>query len=314
MENIIFVIDGNLIAHSNITTWPTETSNCDKGYCNALSEMSFYYMRNLIIRGRYDENPYYRLIQFISTIDLSYISGRIDGQGYGWWWYAISCALPSANHSDTRGDMLYIYQSENILIEGLSFINSPKYHLNLKDNNNITVRNFVIEVDVFRQKKLFSDNGLLDENYGIPTFPLNTDGIDPASSNVHIYNGSITNFDDAVAFKPCRTDYLVCNSCANGLVENLQVTYSVGMTIGSVPPNINTYCIKDVTFRNITMKQPLKGIYIKSNPGDAGKGIIQNILYENIFMTESLWWPIWYRIHIYLIIIITIYKGLVLSK
>ena len=165
-----------------------------------------------------------------------------------------------SNHSDTRADMLAIIESENILIDGITFLNSPKYHVNLKDCHNVTVRNFVIEVDVFRQKKYLSEAGFMDR-YGIPTtFPLNTDGIDPSASSVHIYNGSITNFDDAVAFKPCRSNNKHCRSgCSSGLVEDLEVTYSVGMTIGSVPPNANVNCVKDVTFRNINMKQPLKG-------------------------------------------------------
>ena len=193
----------------------------------------------------------------ISTFSPSF-SGTIDGQGYDWWWYSISCALPNANHSDTRADMLTIVQSENILIEGITFLNSPKYHVNLKDCHNVTVRDFVIEVDVFRQKKMLNDAGFIDSK-GIPTFPLNTDGIDPSASDVHIYNGSITNFDDAVAFKPCRVGNAKCRSCASGLVEDLKVTYSVGMTIGSVPPNGDINCVKDVIFRNIQMDKPLKG-------------------------------------------------------
>jgi len=31
-----------------------------------------------------------------------------------------------------------------------------------------------------------------------PVFPLNTDGIDPAGSNVTIRNVNITNFDDSI--------------------------------------------------------------------------------------------------------------------
>ena len=36
----------------------------------------------------------------------------------------------------------------------------------------------------------------------IPIMPLNTDGVDPAGSNVTIRNLNITCFDDAVAVKP----------------------------------------------------------------------------------------------------------------
>lgn len=65
------------------------------------------------------------------------------------------------------------------------------------------------------------------------------------------------------------------------------------MTIGSVPPNINTACVKDVTFRNITFDNPIKAIYVKTNPGDQGDGVIENILYEDITMIEPIWWGIY---------------------
>lgn len=51
------------------------------------------------------------------------------------------------------------------------------------------------------------------------------------------------------------------------------------MTIGSVPPNSGTNCIRNITFRNVKMHRPIKSIYIKSNPGDNGDGIIENIWY-----------------------------------
>jgi len=65
------------------------------------------------------------------------------------------------------------------------------------------------------------------------------------------------------------------------------------MSIGSVPPSTNHACIKDVTFRNIYMNQPIKGIYVKPNPGDVGDGLIQNITYENFVMDTPIWWAVW---------------------
>ena len=62
--------------------------------------------------------------------------------------------------------------------------------------------NFEIYVDVWAQKKLLSGFGHFDHALGIPTFPLNTDGIDPSGTNIVIRNVTITNFDDAVAVKP----------------------------------------------------------------------------------------------------------------
>ena len=65
------------------------------------------------------------------------------------------------------------------------------------------------------------------------------------------------------------------------------------MTIGSVPPNINTACIRDVTFRNISFDTPIKAVYIKTNPGDQGDGYIENILYENLKIDTPIWWGIY---------------------
>ena len=41
------------------------------------------------------------------------------------------------------------------------------------------------------------------------------------------------------------------------------------------------------------MYRPLKAIYIKSNPGDAGTGIIEDITYKNIEIKQTIWWTIW---------------------
>ncbi len=110
-----------------------------------------------------------------------------------------------------------------------------------------------------------------------PVFPLNTDGIDPAGSNVTIRNVNITNFDDAVAVKPAHNYAKVAKEgCTRDvLVENLNIMFGVGLSIGSISPEVGTYpCVKNVTFREINFEYPLKAIYVKTNPGDSGNGII----------------------------------------
>jgi len=67
----------------------------------------------------------------------------------------------------------------------------------------------------------------------------------------------------------------------------------LGMTIGSVPPNGNHACVRNVTFKNIVFWFPIKAIYVKSNPGNSGDGIIENILYENIKIFNPIWWNIY---------------------
>lgn len=118
---------------------------------------------------------------------------------------------------------------------------------------------------------------------------MNTDGIDIRGKDIIFRNLTIQNFDDAVAIKPTRTGRDVYSNCSeNMLIENSFVKYGVGMSIGSVPPNPNINCIRNITFRNITFETPLKAIYIKPNPGNSGTGTISNILYENIEIHEAL--------------------------
>jgi hypothetical protein len=41
------------------------------------------------------------------------------------------------------------------------------------------------------------------------------------------------------------------------------------------------------------MISPIKAIYIKSNPGDKGTGLVENIRYNNIKGYGALMMPIW---------------------
>jgi hypothetical protein len=75
---------------------------------------------------------------------------------------------------------------------------------------------------------------------------------------------------------------------------NLFIRRAVGMTIGSVPPNNGINCVRNVTFRDIVFHQPFKALYLKSNPGDSGSGIVENINYINIVINTPLWYPLWY--------------------
>jgi hypothetical protein len=199
--------------------------------------------------------------------------------------------------NDYRPDLLDIFTCKNVLIETVRWENAPQYHLYLRDMLNLTVRNMEVYVDVESQAELLGRKGYLTDGTGdlpagIPTFPLNTDGIDPAGRDILIQNVTITNFDDAVAVKPNNGRDVYSNCSENVLVDGAFVRFGVGMTIGSVPPDTDCNCIRNVTFRNIVFETPIKAIYMKTNPGNSGTGIIDNILYENIYANSPLWWSI----------------------
>lgn len=77
------------------------------------------------------------------------------------------------------------------------------------------------------------------------------------------------------------------------LVENLNVKFGVGASIGSVSPGLDHSCVRRVTFRDIKFEYPLKAIYIKTNPGSVGTGEIRDIKYDNITIHFPVWWNVY---------------------
>ena len=76
-------------------------------------------------------------------------------------------------------------------------------------------------------------------------FPLNTDGIDPSGTDILIERVNITNYDDSVAVKPSG-NWGQCSE--NIMIRDLNVWYSVGLTIGSVGASDSKNCVRNVTF------------------------------------------------------------------
>jgi len=120
---------------------------------------------------------------------------------------------------------------------------------------------------------------------------LNTDGIDFTGHDVIVRNCSITNFDDTVCPKPTAPP---CTR--NVLVEDIAVTYGVGISVGSVPPDVGGNCIDGVLVRRAVFHSALKTIYVKPNPAKddpAATGLIANVTYEDVRSYDPIWWPIW---------------------
>jgi hypothetical protein len=123
---------------------------------------------------------------------------------------------------------------------------------------------------------------------------LNTDGFDFAGVNVSVTNCTVTNFDDSVCVKPSRGS--PPSGCTRGIrISGIAVTYGVGVSMGSVPPEIGGNCIDDVVASGVSFISPLKALYVKPNPAKSGPatGAITNVLYEDVDIQEPLWWPIW---------------------
>ena len=277
LANVTLQIDGILVASTNISAWPRMPPpyHIDS---TALDVLFFGDCTNVTVRGL----------------------GVVDGAGYDWWWYVL------LGGDDERPNLLGMQHVTDVEVTGVTFRNSPAFHVYLSDALHVRVHDVTVWVDVDAQKDMLARKGLLTLGprsdsvegtppAGIPTFPLNTDGIDISGRDVHIYNVNITNFDDAVAAKPLdAASGTTAGPCTEDwLVENSTVALGVGLTIGSVPPSVYTACVRNVTFARVTMRAPIKGIYIKPNPGNEGSGVIDGITYAHIFMEDALWWAIY---------------------
>lgn len=263
-DGIQLWIEGELIAHSNITAWPYEGND----YLNILQIEN---CKDFVLTGKY--------------------LGAIRGQGYKWWVNTVFNFIDK-----TRPNMVQMHNCTNVVVENLRVYNSPRYHFELSNMTDVIVRNIYIWVNVIAQRDLLQKAKVKRATSGggawnLPMFPLNTDGIDPSGRNFLIQNITCQNFDDVVAVKPGK---LLTDGCTQNItVDGARVFYGVGMSIGSVPPNTDINCIRDVWIRNVQFTNPLKAIYVKTNSGKNGFGIIDNINYQNISIDGPIFWPIY---------------------
>jgi len=259
LYDVQFTIEGNLTFTNNMTYW-------------------------LEVNGQ-NHDPVIDLSECHGcTVDGS---GTVDGQGYDWWVWCMH------GNEDLRPFLFKISLSTDIVVDGVTFSNSPSWTIVLDDVVGAHLKNGKVITNVEAQKELFIQFGHWDYKFNHPTYPLNTDGIDVMAKDVLIENFFIYNYDDGIAVKPSdqRDKYTTCTQ--NIVARNLTVVQSVGMSIGSVPPRTEINCVKDVVFDNIKMITPAKAIYVKSNPGTSGQGIIHNITYQNMYIEGAFWYPIW---------------------
>ena len=262
LEAVELRIEGELLAHDNLTAWP----NDGKNYQNMLEFVNCKY---ILVTGSN--------------------TGVIRGQGYKWWVEFLFNFITS-----TRPTLLEMDNCTNVVIEKLELYNGPRFHIHLANMTDLVVRDIYIWVNVTAQQELSEKKKRRNRavsDWKVPMFPFNTDGIDPSGRNILIQNITVENYDDVVAVKPGK---LLTDGCSENItVENSRVVLGVGMSIGSVPPNDDINCVRNVWFRNIEFEHPFKAIYVKTNSGNSGFGIIDNINYQNITIHSPILWPIY---------------------
>ncbi len=218
--------------------------------------------------------------------------GKFDGQGREWWrWYYDNKkdpnVIPRHKYFDMweeqngdvvteeyywntmkwrffRPSMVQFFQCKNILIEGLTFVNSPFWTINPAFSENITVHN----ITVFN-----------------PPSP-NTDGINPTScKNVRISDCHISVGDDCITIKSGRD---IDGRKWATPTENVTITNCTmlnghgGVVIGSEVSGD----VRKITISNCVFDGTKRGIRLKSARGRGG--IVEDIRVSNIVMKNIL--------------------------
>jgi polygalacturonase len=205
-------------------------------------------------------------LAFLNLTDASNVAitgeGAIDGQGAVWWdrWRA-NARQTGSRGSTNRPRLVFIQNAKNILIEGVTLMNSASFHIVFYNTDGITIHKTTITA---------------------PDYAQNTDAIDPMDSqNVRITNNTISVGDDHVAVKSVFPDpnFPEGNS-KNIYVANNTFLNGRGVCIGSETMS----GVTDMIVENNVFRGSMYGIRIKSPRGRGGN--VKNIVYRNNKMID----------------------------
>ncbi|KAI3443532.1 hypothetical protein Pfo_000197 [Paulownia fortunei] len=209
--------------------------------------------------GREHAGPRYGSLihgQHLKDVVITGHNGTINGQGQTWWKKYRQKLL---NH--TRGPLVQIMWSRDILISNITLRDSPFWTLHPYDCKNVTIKNMTILAPVFHAP--------------------NTDGIDPDScEDMVIEDCYISVGDDGVAIKSGWDQYGTAygRPSMNILIRNLVVrsNVSAGISIGSEMSG----GVSNVTVENIHVWNSRRAVRIKTAPGRGG--YVRDIKYRNL--------------------------------
>lgn len=211
-----------------------------------------------------DEKPCYQsLITAQYAENISIVGrGRVDGQAQNSDWWQDFKSFPAA-----RPRVFFANRCKNIVLHGVTFANSPSWHLH----------------------PFFCDNvSMYDLYITAPKVSPNTDAIDPESCNVvDIIGCRFAVGDDCVAIKSGKIDLGVrYNVPANHHeIRNCLMEHGHGaMVLGSESAS----GVRNLSVTRCYFRDTDRGLRIKTRRGRGKNSIITNVLFDNIVMEGVL--------------------------
>lgn len=188
--------------------------------------------------------------------------GIIDGHAdKSTWWIDVK------NLPYVRPHLIYINNSENINLVGLTVRNSPQWTIHPYFVNNLNIYSTYIE-----------------NPYTSP----NTDGIDPEfTTNCNIVGIHISVGDDCIAIKSGKVDMgkKYKRGCSNVVIRNCLMEHGHGaIVLGSEIGG----GVKDINISRCIFKETDRGLRIKTRRGRGKYSIIDDIVFDNIIMDKVL--------------------------
>ncbi|KAJ9303438.1 CAZyme family GH28 [Paecilomyces variotii] len=210
-----------------------------------------------------------------------YGQGKFFGNGQSWY-------DENRNNSNQPGRPMsfVIYNSTNVLVDGLTWLQSQFWSTFVSYSSNVTMSNIFVNST---------------SNDGNQT--MNTDGSDTWNSHdIRYYNWTVQNGDDCIAIK---------GNSSNVHARNITCYQTNGFPIGSVgqDPGYPDY-VKDILFEDVTLIDSNNGGWIKAwqgvptttdsngDNGGGGGGWAKNVTFRNfrlhkvalpIYITECIY-------------------------
>ncbi|XWS43917.1 hypothetical protein CRYUN_Cryun16bG0145800 [Craigia yunnanensis] len=192
-------------------------------------------------------------ILFIKVNRVSVFGGTLDAKGAGFW----ACKRSAGKRCPVGVRSITFNWANNVLVSGLTSINSRLTHFVINSCNNVIVQNV----------KLFA-----------PDQSPNTDGIHVQSSTgVTITGSSLQTGDDCISIGP---------GTKNLVMTRIKCGPGHGVSIGSLGRDLNEDGVQNVTLTNAVFSGSANGVRIKTW-ARASNGFVRNVVYQNIIMNNA---------------------------
>ncbi|MED6184431.1 hypothetical protein PIB30_047443 [Stylosanthes scabra] len=247
--NIVFQLDGTIVAPTNSKAWGG----------GIFQWLEFSKLVGITIQGK----------------------GVIDGRGSVWWkdqsyddpiddeqklivplnhtlWKPPPIPVESelgVKMPGIKPTALRFYGSFNPTVTGITIQNSPQCHLKFDSCSGVMVHDVTISS---------------------PGDSPNTDGIHLQNSkDVLIYGSNLACGDDCISIQ---------TGCSNVYVHNVNCGPGHGISIGGLGKDNTRACVSNITVRDVNMHNTMNGVRIKTWQG--GSGSVQGVLFSNIQVSE----------------------------